>query len=134
MSGNFLLAFSCPHCEQEDIHFSFDDVAKALTCAFCSATYVFDYSLQELIQQFVSLMLEVQKSSSILGSAAVSVSVKDHVVEVPFQLLFSRFPVVLNLNVDGKKIVIRFIFDALKNKVLHQDDSQVVRHEAVSSL
>lgn len=121
MSGDFLLAFSCPHCEKEDIQFSLSDVAKTLTCDVCSATYVFDSSLQDLIQKFTSLILEIQKSSAILGSAAVSVAVKDNVVEVPFQLLFSRFPAVLNLTVGGKKIVIRFIFDALKNDVLHQE-------------
>lgn len=120
MSGNPLLTFSCPNCEEHEIVFSFLDVDQVLLCSCCSETYVFDSYIQDAIRQFIALNAEIQKSASILGLAAISVTVKDNVVEVPFQLLFSRFPVVLNLMIGNKKIALRFIFDALKSEVLYQ--------------
>lgn len=120
MSGELLLAFSCPNCEKQELSFSFLDIDQVLSCSCCSEAYVFDLSVQDAIRKFIALNLEIQKSASILGLATISVAVKDNVVEVPFQLLFSRFPVMLNLTVGNRKIALRFIFDALKLEVLHQ--------------
>lgn len=120
MTGNLLLSFSCPNCEAQELNFSFLDIDQVLLCKCCAETYVFDSAIQDEIRKFVALNQEIQRSASILGTAVISVSVKDNVVEVPFQLLFSRFPVVLNLRIGNKKIALKFIFDALKTEVLHQ--------------
>lgn len=83
--------------------------------------------MRNSIRQFAALCLRIHEASSILGNAAVSVSIQDSAVEIPFQLLFSRFPVVFNLTIDeGKKIAIRFIFDALKREVLHKENAYLV--------
>ena len=125
MSKNtHLLAFSCPCCNKGSVSFSVFDIEQNLTCSLCASTFTFDTAMRNAIRQFVALCSRIYDANAILGDAAVSVSMHgDKSVEIPFQLLFSRFPVVLNLVLDGKKIAIRFIFDALQNHVLHKESS-----------
>lgn len=83
--------------------------------------------MRNAIHQFAALCMRIHDASPLLGSAAVSVSVQGTSIEIPFQLLFSRFPVVFNLTIDGKKINIHFIFDALKNEILHQENKVLLQ-------
>ncbi|QVE49208.1 ferredoxin [Chlamydia crocodili] len=126
MNHNSLLVFSCPCCCEGEVSFSVFSLEEVLACSCCSSTYAFDPSMRNSIRQFAALCLRIHEASSILGHAAVSVSIQDSAVEIPFQLLFSRFPVVFNLTIEGKKIAIRFIFDALKREVLHKENVSLV--------
>ncbi len=121
MNGDPLLVFSCPCCNEGEVTFSLLDVEGSLSCSCCSSTYVFDVGMQAAINQFAALCSQLYQSRSILGNAVISVSVQDRLVELPFQLLFSRFPVSLKLKIAEKEVKIRFIFDALAMAVLHQD-------------
>lgn len=123
MNNNSLLVFSCPCCCKGEVSFSVLSMKEPLVCDYCSSEYVFELSLQEAIHQFVGLCSSIHQASSVLGDAAVTVSTRESSVDVPFRLLFSRFPVVLRLMVNGKKIVIRFLFDALKEEVLHKESA-----------
>ncbi|WP_201457054.1 ferredoxin [Chlamydia sp. 17-3921] len=120
-SKNSLLTFSCPCCKKGSVSFSVFDLEESLICDSCSSTFVFDSVMRNSVRQFVALCSRIHDASPILGDATVSVSIQDASVEIPFQLLFSRFPVVLNLSINGEKIAIHFIFDALKKNVLHKE-------------
>lgn len=113
------LCFSCPHCCDGNIAFSVMDLENCIVCDYCEASFVFDAEMCDAIRRFSALCLRIYEARSILGNAAVSVSVQGQSVEVPFQLLFSRFPVFLNLNLAGKIVQIRFIFDSLRGEVLY---------------
>ncbi|EQM62367.1 ferredoxin [Chlamydia ibidis 10-1398/6] len=126
MNRNTLLVFSCPNCIKGEVSFSLFNLEGALICNCCSCSYIFDASMRNSIRQFVALCARIHESSSILGHASIAVSSQNQTTEIPFQLLFSRFPVTLNLSLNGKKISIRFIFDALKNVILHQEDKVLV--------
>ncbi|CAG9045883.1 hypothetical protein NVRI1_00215 [Chlamydia abortus] len=126
MNHNSLLVFSCPCCCEGEVSFSVFSLEEVLACSCCSSTYAFDPAMRNSIRQFAALCLRIYEASPILGNAAVSVSVKDQAVEIPFQLLFSRFPVVFNLTLEGKQIAVHFIFDALKGEVLHKERASLV--------
>ncbi|AHH22974.1 ferredoxin [Chlamydia muridarum str. Nigg] len=113
------LCFSCPHCCGGNVAFSVIDLENFLTCDKCEASFVFDAEICDAIRRFSALCLRIYEAKSILGDAAVSVSVEEKSVEIPFQLLFSRFPVFLNLNLAGKSVQVRFIFDSLRGEVLY---------------
>ncbi|MBQ8498286.1 ferredoxin [Chlamydia sp.] len=113
------LCFSCPHCCDGNVAFSVIDLENVLTCDCCDASFVFEAGMCDAIRKFSALCLRIYEARSILGEAAVSVSVQGQSVEVPFQLLFSRFPVFLNLDLAGRPIHIRFIFDSLRGEVLY---------------
>lgn len=117
-----LLVFSCPNCNEGKVLFSVLRVEEELVCDCCGFTCAFDASMRQSIRKFAALCSRVYDASSILGDAAVSVSIRESSVDVPFQLLFSRFPVTLNLNIGNKQIRIRFVFDALQQKILHQEE------------
>ncbi|WP_174165549.1 ferredoxin [Chlamydia serpentis] len=119
------LAFSCPCCHKGNVCFSVFNLDTTLTCSVCASTYAFDSVMRNDIRQFVALCKRIHDANSILGSATVSVSVEDNQMDIPFQLLFSRFPVVLNLSLEGRKIIIRFLFDALNKTILHQESDLV---------
>lgn len=119
------LVFSCPCCCKGNVCFSVFNLDIILTCNVCSSTYTFDSVIRNEIRQFVALCKRIHDANSILGNATVSVSVEDNQMDIPFQLLFSRFPVVLNLSLDGKKIAIRFLFDALNTSILHQESDLI---------
>ncbi|ANH78867.1 ferredoxin [Candidatus Chlamydia sanziniae] len=120
-----LLVFSCPCCCKGSVSFSIFNLEDILICNSCDSAYTFDAVMRTAIRQFIALCKRIYEANSILGDAAVSVSIQDNNVDIPFQLLFSRFPVVLNLSLEGKQIAIRFIFDALKKTILHSE-SQVL--------
>lgn len=126
MNHNSLLSFSCPCCCKGEISFSLVSLEKVLVCSCCPSTYAFDAAMRNAIRQFAALCMRVHEAAPLLGNAAVSVSVQGNSIDVPFQLLFSRFPVVFNLTIEGKQVSIRFIFDALKNEILHQENEVLV--------
>lgn len=126
MNHNLFLVFSCPCCCEGEVTFSLVSLEKVLVCSCCSSTYAFDAGMRNAIRQFATLCMRIHDASPLLGNAAVSVSVQGNSVDIPFQLLFSRFPVVFNLTIDGKKIRIHVIFDALKNEILHQENEVLI--------
>lgn len=113
------LCFSCPYCCDGNVAFSVIDLENCLACDCCEASFMFDAEMCDAIRRFSALCLRIYEAKALLGEAAVSVSVQGQSIDVPFQLLFSRFPVFLNLNLAGKLVRVRFMFDSLRGEVLY---------------
>lgn len=93
--------------------FSLLDLDKVLRCNGCGGSYTFDESLCLDIRRFVSLCCCIQEARSILGQASISMQVGCESVEVPFDMLLTRFPASLRLKLsDGRSLVFRFVVDA----------------------
>lgn len=117
------LKFRCTCCKKSDISFSLLDVSDRLSCEGCHTDFYFEQSLLDSIKKFSDLCESIEDAAPILGDANVTVSVKDSSVQIPFNLLFIRFPVTLKLKMGDEDIEIYFVFDALKKSCLHLESS-----------
>lgn len=112
------LQFHCLECN-EPIVFSVLDrehFSRVVTCAQCQRKYVFeDETLLRHLKQFEALCRQIYASEEILGSTSIAIDVGLHHVKVPFNILLTRLSSVIELNIDGKKLVIAFRVEPLKD-------------------
>lgn len=113
-----LLQFFCQECEAP-VHFSVlnpEQFNGTLKCSECEKRYVFDDEvLLRHLQQFEALCRQIHDSKEILGNTAIAIDVGLHHVQVPFNILLTRLSSVIELNINGKKSVISFRVEPIKD-------------------
>jgi transcription elongation factor Elf1 len=118
MQTGHKLQFHCQECD-EPILFSVLDrehFRKIVPCTKCGLKYAFDdETLLRHLTQFEALCHQIYASEEILGSSAIAIDVGEHHVKVPFNILLTRLSSVLELNINGKKSVIYFRVEPLKD-------------------
>lgn len=111
------LEFHCENC-QEALLFSVLDkesFSGVVDCE-CGKKYVFDdETLLSHLTQFEALCQQIHASEEILGNTAIAVDVGSHHVKVPFNILLTRLSSILELNIKGKKVMITFRVEPLKD-------------------
>lgn len=124
------LQFHCQLC-QESIVFSVldpDHFGNIVACEGCGKKYAFDEALLKHLKQFEALCRQIHASEEILGSTAIAVDVGTHHVKVPFNILLTRLSSVIELKIDGKKVVIAFRVEPLRDipeaQVVHAGTSK----------
>ena len=112
------LQFHCQECETP-ILFSVldrDHFDRVVICGGCERKYAFqDETLLRHLRQFEALCHQIYASEEILGSTAIAIDVGTHHVQVPFNILLTRLSTVIELNINGKKSVIYFRVEPLKD-------------------
>ena len=118
MQDGHKLQFHCQECEAP-ILFSVLDrehFNKIVACEACGRKYAFqDETLLRHLTQFEALCQQIYASEEILGSTAIAIDVGTHHVQVPFNILLTRLSSVIELNISGKKSVIYFRVEPLKD-------------------
>jgi hypothetical protein len=118
MQNGHKLQFHCQECDTP-ILFSVLDrehFSKIVPCEECGRKYAFDdETLLRHLTQFEALCHQIYASGEILGNSAIAIDVGNHHVKVPFNILLTRLSSVLELNVNGKKSVIFFRVEPLKD-------------------
>ncbi len=115
MQKGHRLQFHCQACEAPVI-FSVLDGKERVTCSGCERKYAFDdESLLRHLRQFEALCRQIHASEEILGNTSIAIDVGSHHVKVPFNILLTRLSSVIELNMNGKKTVIEFRIEPLKD-------------------
>ena len=118
MQDGHKLQFHCQECEAP-ILFSVLDrehFKKIVACEACGRKHAFqDETLLRHLTQFEALCQQIYASEEILGSTAIAIDVGTHHVQVPFNILLTRLSSVIELNINGKKSVIYFRIEPLKD-------------------
>lgn len=118
MQSGHKLQFHCQEC-QAPILFSVldrDHFNQHVVCEACGRKYAFhDETLLRHLTQFEALCHQIYASEEILGSTAIAIDVGTHHVQVPFNILLTRLSSVIELNINGKKSVIFFRIEPLKD-------------------
>jgi len=118
MQNGHKLQFHCQECDAP-ILFSVLDrehFSKIVPCSNCKCKYAFDdETLLRHLTQFEALCHQIYASEEILGSTSIAIDVGNHHVEVPFNILLTRLSSVIELNINGKKSVIFFRVEPLKD-------------------
>lgn len=118
MQSGHKLQFHCQECDSP-ILFSVLDRAhfgNIVACSNCGRKYAFDdETLLRHLTQFEALCHQIYASEEILGSTAIAIDVGSHHVKVPFNILLTRLSSVIELNINGKKSVIFFRVEPLKD-------------------
>ena len=118
MQDGHKLQFHCQECEAP-ILFSVLDrehFNKIVACSACGRKHAFqDETLLRHLTQFEALCQKIYASEEILGSTAIAIDVGTHHVQVPFNILLTRLSSVIELNINGKKSVIYFRVEPLKD-------------------
>jgi hypothetical protein len=112
------LQFHCQECESPILFSVLDreNFAKIVACGSCGQKYAFDdETLLKHLRQFEALCQQIYASEEILGSTAIAIDVGSHHVKVPFNILLTRLSSVIELNINGKKSVIFFRVEPLKD-------------------
>lgn len=114
------LELVCPECET-DIPFSLFELDQsshpAVECHKCGRAFLFeDETLRRQLHLFTALCKQLRDSEEILSDAAVSVTLGDQNVEVPYKLLLTRLNSKLQLTVGNKEISITFRMDTTCSK------------------
>lgn len=112
------LQFLCEGCEAPVVFSVLDrrDFNGIVRCCQCSKKYVFeDETLLRQLKQFEALCRQIHASEEILGSTAIAIDVGSHHVKVPFNILLTRLSPVIELEMLGKKVVIAFRIEPLKD-------------------
>ncbi|MEG0037054.1 MAG: hypothetical protein RSB82_03320 [Victivallaceae bacterium] len=125
------LIFSCFDCSEGEIRvIPESDSIKVSDCPICGACYRFDSATEIKISKFVDLYKQIGMSADILGDASIVISTEHGSIEVSFNLLLTRFPAVLRLKVEGKELVLRFVFDAIEKACIYREpcESSVTGH------
>ncbi len=112
------LQFHCESC-QEPLLFSVLDKVQFcghVDCKNCGKKYAFDdETLLSHLKQFEALCHQIHASEEILGSTSIAIDVGSHHVKVPFNILLTRLSSVMELNIKGKKVMITFRVEPLKD-------------------
>lgn len=112
------LQFNCQAC-QIPIVFSvldFEHFSGIVRCEECGKKYAFDdETLLRHLKQFEALCRQIHASEEILGSTSIAVDVGSHHVKVPFNILLTRLSSVIELKMNGQKVVIAFRVEPLKD-------------------
>lgn len=112
------LQFHCQECNTL-ILFSILDrehFTGTVSCGECGQKYAFeDETLLRQLKQFEILCYQIYASEEILGSTSIAIDVGSHHVKVPFNILLTRLSSVIELNIEGKKLVIAFRVEPLKD-------------------
>ncbi len=109
------LQFHCQSCEA-CILFSVlnSKNLSQLNCPGCGKKYAFeDETLLRHLKQFEALCRQIHASEEILGSSSIAMDVGSHHVKVPFNILLTRLSSVIELKMNGQKIVIAFRIEPL---------------------
>jgi NAD-dependent SIR2 family protein deacetylase len=118
MQHGHKLQFHCQECEAP-ISFSVFDrehFSKIVPCLNCGRKYAFDdETLLRHLMQFEALCHQIYLSEEILGNTSIAIDVGMHHVKVPFNILLTRLSSVIELNINGKKLVIFFRVEPLKD-------------------
>ncbi|NGX55749.1 MAG: hypothetical protein KR126chlam2_01391 [Chlamydiae bacterium] len=112
------LQFLCEDCEAPVLFSVLDsgDFGGIVSCRACGRKYAFDdETLLRQLKQFEALCYQIHASEEILGSTAIAIDVGSHHVKVPFNILLTRLSPVIELNIKGKKVVIAFRVEPLKD-------------------
>ncbi len=118
MNFGHKLQFLCEGCESPVLFSVLDraDFGGIVSCAACGKKYAFeDETLLRQLKQFESLCHQIHASEEILGSTAIAIDVGSHHVKVPFNILLTRLSPVIELNFNGKKVVIAFRVEPLRD-------------------
>ncbi|WP_213318213.1 ferredoxin [Chlamydiifrater volucris] len=123
MDENVALKFLCVKCNEEHVSFFPSALSySGFSCPHCGAVYRLDEESEgRMLRDFRDLCKQISASRDILGTMSVGVSVGEATVEVPFNLLLTRFPLRLSLELEGKKFFIECIFDALRQEPLARE-------------
>ncbi|WP_213357564.1 ferredoxin [Chlamydiifrater phoenicopteri] len=122
MNENVALEFLCVKCNKERVSFSLLHFPSELICPHCGSFYKLDEESEgKTLKNFRDLCRQIQLSKDILGAMSVGVSVGESTVEVPFNLLLTRFPLRLSFVLEGKKFFVECIFDALRQEPLARE-------------
>jgi hypothetical protein len=118
MQKGHKLQFHCQGCDAP-ILFSVLDrehFSKIVPCPGCGRKYAFDdETLLRHLTQFEALCRQIYASEEILGSTSIAIDVGNHHVKVPFNILLTRLSSVIELHINGKKSVIFFRVEPLKD-------------------
>lgn len=118
MQNGHKLQFHCQSC-QEPVVFSVLDpnhFKDTVACTQCGKRYVFeDETILRHLKQFEALCRQIHASEEILGSTGVAIDVGSHHVTVPFNILLTRLSSVIELKMHGKKVVIAFRVEPLRD-------------------
>ncbi len=118
------LSFPCIDCT-ELIPLPLSDPSSSFSrirCEKCEKVYDLSNDLQRQIQKFVTLCQTLKDSEEILGQANVGVDVGPHHVEIPFQLLLTRFGTSIRLQVGQESVVLSFRHEPIRDLSLAQKE------------
>ena len=118
MKMGHTLQFLCEGCDAPVLFSVLNsrDFCGIVQCQSCGKKYAFeDETLLRQLKQFESLCRQIHASEEILGSTAIAIDVGSHHVKVPFNILLTRLSPVIELNMLGKKVVIAFRVEPLKD-------------------
>lgn len=112
------LQFHCQSCA-EPVVFSVLDASHfnaLIQCTSCGKKYAFDdETLLKHLKQFEALCRQIYASEEILGNTAIAIDVGSHHVKVPFNILLTRLSSVIELKMNGQKVVIAFRIEPLQD-------------------
>lgn len=110
------LQFNCQSCATP-IYFSVFDAKMAsqiFVCSDCGKKHAFNDELLKQLKQFEALCRQIHLSQEILGNTSIAIDVGSYHVKVPFNILLTRLSSTIELNIDGKKSLISFRIEPLK--------------------
>lgn len=112
------LEFNCEACLSA-VKFSVFEIEKTgslVCCEGCGKRYRFeDETLVRQLKKFEALCRQIHDSEEILGNTSIAIDMGTSHVSVPFNILLTRLSSVMELSINGKKCVIAFRLDPLKD-------------------
>ncbi len=109
------LQFECIACGDAICFSVLDSDEGALQCSNCHKKYAFDQDIQRQLGHFEALCRQIHTSKEILGNTCVAVTIGDKEIKVPYKLLLTRLSSIMELEIAGKKVEIKFRLEPIKD-------------------
>lgn len=118
--NNKQIEFNCIQngCQQS-IHFKLSDIEQNLhvRCPKCKKEYTFSSDFVNKLKKFDLLIGAIKESKDILSNVNIAISVKNHQVRIPYNLLLTRMNTLLTLNLGDNQLNFRFRVEPLQEVV-----------------